>query len=1110
MMHRDEPQRNSSTICYPCPNRRFVVGLLLVLMVFSQRRLPADESLGKLLHFYCAACHNAEHQEAELDLTRFVEKPELLRTDWRLLSKISAAVESTTMPPTDAERQPNAKDCAAIIAGLKLEFAAVAELQRDNPGTVVMTRLSRHEFRNVMRDLSGGIVLDAGRMLPQEGGAGEGFSNVGEAQGMTAPQFEKYVEAAKSVLLHLRVTPKGFIWSSLPHEPVDEPAVARKEATDNIIAWHVAQQQKWGEEHRDDLQRMLGFTHAAYLEAAWRYRWRKELGLAETEIEQFAWCPLIPEVHIVPGLVARHELERDSVVVLSRVALQKWWDILNGDDRNSPFAKWATQWRALPGPENISAKQLRNKCVEIIAGPTADAGLPVAGDFAPPYELSFQETKEEVLSAAKEGYWPFRIEIGDAKELFLVVTDAGDGNRGESATWRKGRFQFKDGTAKPWQEATKVVGADSGREFAFGTSFKDGRKLPPDSIGVRPPGALKIAVPEGATLFELEMALDRESIGQSSVQALVLYEKPKSQGYIPGRPVFGGKTAASHQAQGNALTKEREQRLRKRNLAEANHTKIGLNAERNVFAKWTRTKIEHIGGPWPTHEEDKDDRTAPYFLSVAQARSNASTADLAQLLVLEDRLASIAQVPHQELLTELRSAGFEDAKEGVMPSTAQDVNKDQFERLVAAVDKAEQQLANAVHEMVIDFARRAWRRPPTSAEGDVLLRLYRQGREQGLSLDSSVKTSLLMVLASPHFLYRGTHAGANGDANLSNDYELASRLSFFLWASIPDDELLALAGDNSLGNVMVLKAQARRMLRDSRATSLATDFASQLWGFADFDQFTGPDMERFSEFTPALREAMHEEVIRFLDDLFRNDLPLTGLLDADYTFANELLARHYGLPASEDWARVAVPPERGGLATMGLFLTKTSLPLRTSPVQRGVWIMEHLLGRDLPNPPPVNPLSDEDKSADGLNIRQQLERHRAEASCARCHDRIDPLGISLENFDAIGRWRTTERDGSPVTNVAMTQDGVELNGTVGLKDYLVSQRVDFFRHFNRKLLGYALGRATQPGDLWLLDRMQQRLDQKECGLTSVVEEIVTSNQFRNVLSKNESVSERTP
>jgi hypothetical protein len=377
------------------------------------------------------------------------------------------------------------------------------------------------------------------------------------------------------------------------------------------------------------------------------------------------------------------------------------------------------------------------------------------------------------------------------------------------------------------------------------------------------------------------------------------------------------------------------------------------------------------------------------------------------------------------------------------------------------------------------------------------------------------------VLVSSDFLYRETDTLVCSDQKRTDksvcltSNTLASRLSFFLWASIPDGELLRLAAADKLRDPAVLVAQAKRMLKDPRAASLATDFASQLWGFGDFESFTGPDEKRFAEFTPALRQAMFDEVTTFLTDLIRNDRPLTALLDADYTFANAELAKHYGLKWEENQTRrpgdkettplspspllkVSLSSERGGLPTMALFLTKTSLPLRTSPVQRGVWVVEQFLGRKIPAPPPnVGKISEDEKSADGLPIRDQLAKHRADANCAACHARFDAMGVSLENFDPIGRWRTADRSGDAIVSTDTLHDGTELNGITGLKKYLREHQDEVFRHFTRKLLGYALGRAVLVGDRALLDRMNTSLAQDGYKFSSLVEAIVSSPQFTN-------------
>ncbi|WP_395750593.1 DUF1588 domain-containing protein [Prosthecobacter sp.] len=924
---------------------------------------------------FCFKCHDATQTEGDLDLEAFVSQPPGAEHAVTL-EDIILRIEEGDMPPKKSRKQPTALERAEMNAWARRQIDSLAEASMDDPGAVAMARLTRPEYRNVIRDLSGGIVPNAGEYLPNEGGAGEGFSNVGEAQGMGVAQFEKYLEAAKGTLRHLRVSPHdGLIWSTVAREPADDQKSQIKEGVDDVIGWYIAQQQKWGREHRDDLQQKFGFSDAAYLEAAWRYRWRAEQGQANATFARIA-----------------HGYE----VPLAPVVLEKWFAILSAAEPREPFVAWATAWQALGG----QTKDVRARCNEIVSGKGAHDRQ--SGPAAPPYEVSFHEAITEVVGSATErGVWPFRLAIGDAKELFFVVTDAGDGAQGEFAVWRAGRFQMSDGTARPWQEVSKVTGANSGRGFPFGKDY-NGRALPPDSIGVKPPGALRVSVPPGAVTFELELALAPQSVGRSSVQAIVLKEKPKSQSYIPGRMVFGGKPSGARDAKTDQQAKELQKALRKRNVAEANLTKIGLSAERNVLAGWTRTPLEVLGGPWPEHVADKEEPLAPYHLTVAQARRNAREQDRALLLTLEDRLFALAQPLPDETL-EAR-----------------------------------------VREWLNVFATRAWRRPLAGGEKENLMQLYRDSAKPGVSFDSAMKVPLMTVLMSPNFIYRRAS-------------ELPSRLSFFLWASIPDAELLS----EDLSNPEVLKTQTARMLRDPRAAALAEVFGAQVWHFEGFENHTGPDEKRFPDFTAERRQEMLHDVHATLNHVFLKDAPLSRLLDEDC------------------------------LATKPLFLTQTSLPLRTSPVQRGAWVVETLIGRRIPPPPPNVPqISADEKSAAGLNIQQQLAKHRSEANCAACHAKIDPPGIALENFDPIGRWRDTQRDGSPIVNSDKLTDGSEIKGVEGLKAWLKSREPEFRANFNRKLLGYALGRAVLPGDKHLLERMAD-----QGTFSATVQTIVSSPQF---------------
>jgi hypothetical protein len=941
---------------------------------------PADAPAA--FEAFCYLCHDAIQAEGELDLESFLSTP-LDGSGAPTLEGILRQLQDEDMPPRKSRRQPTPEERSGMIAWAQDRLDALAEAGRDDPGPVVMSRLTREEYRRVLRDLTGGVVMTAGTYLPNEGGAGEGFSNVGAAQGMGVAPVEKYLEAAKGALAHLRVSPHdGLVWSAAPREPVETAAAQIQEGVDDLVAWHVAQQQKWGALHREALEARFGSAHAVYLAAAKK--------------SSLGFSPTLEGIGLEPDL-------------LSPVALEKWRRILASHAPDSPFADWATAWRALPA--DLSDGDLLAACQAIVRGGSPPAE---SGDFAPPYEISFHEAREEVLEAAtKEGRWPFRIDLADAKELFLVVTDAGDGGRGESAMWRKGRFVFRDGSAKPWQDAVQVIGANSGKPFAWGVDGEGSKTLGPDAIGVRPPGALKLAVPENAIVFEVDLALDPNRTRPASIQALVLKEKPKSQSYVPGRHVFGGKER-DHDA-ASQKDKERDRLLRKRNVSEANLTKVGLNAERNLFAAWTRTPLEAIGGPWPDQPEEQAEPDAPYHYTVAEVLRNATPEDLAGLGLLQDRLVALTRPLPEEW------------------------------------------------KFGAGFARRAWRRDLHPSERERLARLYREALRPGTSYDRAMKVPLLAVLMSPQFLYKEASASAEAGSGLGlqpvprSSRQLASRLSFFLWASLPDDELLAA----DLTRPEVLRAQTRRMLRDPRAAALAEVFAAQVWQFEDFERFTGPDEKRFPEFTPERRREMLDEVHAALNRVFLEDAPLTRLLDEDC------------------------------LAAKPLFLTKTSLALRTSPVQRGAWVVETLLGRRIPPPPPDVPrLSEDEKSAAGLNIRQQLARHRADANCAACHAKIDPPGIALENFDPIGRWRETERDGSPLVNHETLPDGTELQGLDGLKAWLLSRRDEFRAHVHRKLLGYALGRAVLPGDRALLERLNRHET-----FSATVTEIVTSPQF---------------
>lgn len=335
-----------------------------------------------------------------------------------------------------------------------------------------------------------------------------------------------------------------------------------------------------------------------------------------------------------------------------------------------------------------------------------------------------------------------------------------------------------------------------------------------------------------------------------------------------------------------------------------------------------------------------------------------------------------------------------------------------------------------------------------------------------------------------------------------SDFALASRLSYFLWSSMPDAELLRHAAAGDLHKAEVLVAQAKRMLRDPKARGLATEFAGHWLDFRRFQEHNSVDRGRFPQFTDDLRNAMFEEPVRFFQDVAANDHSVLDFLNANYTWVNPVLARHYGMPTlkSNDWARIddANTYGRGGLLPMAVFLTGNSPGLRTSPVKRGYWVVRRVLGEVIPPPPPTVPELPADEAKLGeLTLRETLAKHREHASCAGCHNRFDSIGLVFEGYGPVGERREKDLGGHPVETRATFPDGTDGTGLEGLRTYLREKRpAEFVDNLCRKLLAYGLGRSLIPGDDGTIDEMKARLAANGYRFGTMVEAIVTSRQFR--------------
>ena len=417
-----------------------------------------------------------------------------------------------------------------------------------------------------------------------------------------------------------------------------------------------------------------------------------------------------------------------------------------------------------------------------------------------------------------------------------------------------------------------------------------------------------------------------------------------------------------------------------------------------------------------------------------------------------------------------------------------------------AVAAAGEQSACA-RRILAGLARRAYRRPVTPADLDILLGFFDEGRAEG-GFDAGIELALRWLLASPEFVLRverDPDGVAAGTSYAISDLELASRLSFFLWSSIPDDELLDLAVAGRLREPDVLERQTRRMLADERSRALVTSFASQ-WLHLRNVPAVVPDEDRFPDVGEGLRQAMQRETELFVDSVFREDRNVLDLLTADYTFVNERLARHYGMPRvyGSHFRRVRVANEaRRGLLGHASILAVTSYPNRTSPVLRGKWVLENLLGTPPALPPPDVPaLEETTRSGEALSMREATERHRANPVCASCHRLMDPPGFALEQFDAVGRFRTRTEVNTPIDASGELPDGARFDGAAGLRAALVRTPERFVGTLTEKLLTYALGRGLEPYDAPTVRAITRDAAHDDYRFSSLIVGIVRSAPFR--------------
>lgn len=630
----------------------------------------------------------------------------------------------------------------------------------------------------------------------------------------------------------------------------------------------------------------------------------------------------------------------------------------------------------------------------------------------------------------------------------------------------------------------------------FGRHPAGGAGIDPVSLCVKAPSLIEVNLPadfaEGCELVASGI-LDPASGKEGTVQIQVVAEKPKAaSGVVAGRVTEINKN--STWTDNNRSLEYSTPILVSEGSASNQRIEKAFEQFRNLFpAALCYSRIVPVD----------EVVTLTLFYREDQHLSR---------LMLDDQQAATLDRYWNELHFVSRDAlTLVDGFNQLMEFATQDADPKVFEPLRKPIyDRAhafEQQLLEAEPlqlQQLLKFAAQAYRRPLKPQEAEELQGLYKKLRELEMPHDEAFRFMIARVLVAPAFLYRiEPQSAGSGDPKAVtpvSDWALASRLSYFLWSTLPDAELHELALVGKLHEPDTLAAQAKRMLKSDRIHALSTQFACQWLEVRDFDSHSEKSEQVFPTFNE-LRGDMYEETVHFFTDLFERDGSVLEILNADHTFLNEALAKHYGIPdvTGPEWRRVNGVQKygRGGIFGFATTLAMQSGASRTSPILRGNWVLEAVLGEKLPKPPKNVPPLPETETETDLTVRQLVEKHRAIESCAHCHDRIDAFGFSLEGFDAIGRRRDTDLGGRPIDVSVALADGTKFTGEAGLRNYILeTRRDDFLRFFCRKLLGYSLARGVQLSDEPLLDEMVASLKAHDYRFSSAVETIVRSPQFR--------------
>ena len=1080
--------------------RLLPLGLLLTVpfdTALAEAAEPFRETVLPFVKTYCLECHNPKKTEGELDLTRY-SSAEAVAKDYRKWEHVVTFVTKEEMPPPDA-KQPTPAERGEVLGVLGKLMLQEARKTAGDPGVVLPRRLSNAEYNYAIRDLTG-VDIRPADSFPIDPASGEGFSNTGEALVMSPNLFKKYYAAAQHVADHVLLTPTRMEFA--PH-PVVTFADQNKLTEQAILRFY--------EQHQVD--------YARNLTAAWLFRHRPADRQAVT-IEDWA---------------VEHKLSPKYFRLL--------WNALNaGTSDDKHLVSWLRQrWNDLPKPTDTkeapsaAIRALANDIRRLsgqLCSPETEAIVSNAGNgpvqhidrrkktaatrdtFNPAAITDSRRLHAEVVNTADK---PVTIvvrvsSVGDATDDGFVILKGMNFSASAPAQYKPNdpqkNLSLKTLLAEHAPEELKRLN--------WGT-HPLGQDVDADSLVLRVPSIVSIEVPAKAVgearhkHVYAEAALDRANSKAGLVRVIVAESRSDTATSLPlinpehavardfaassetfcklfpNRFYFAddtrGLSAGFHLIEGFFRD---DQPLCKLVLSEAENRELDQLWDDLYFVTGVTEKM--LRGFVFFERSERNFMKHPDFDSIKEEDPELTSEEtlnrFEQIYLARSGVKGSAEEIEQHPVHSF----FEEFRQGLKRRAAQ---------WQAAVPVYQQRLQQ--------FAQAAYRRPLTKTEQQTISQFFNAAANpESLGIEQAVRATVVRILVSPNFCYRADAVPPGDGVKPLPDLALASRLSFFLWSSVPDAELLTLAEAGQLNNEATLKAQTRRMLKDPKVSSFALEFFGQWLNYRDFRQAEAVNRTIFPAFDDPLKQAMFEEPTRLVTHVLHNDLPITELLRSDTTFVNKRLAQHYGLPfsgAADEWqlATGLHQQGRGGLLGMAVFLTKNSQPQRTSPVKRGFWVVHKLLGEHIPPPPPdVAVLPAKETDTDGKTIRQLLAMHTEDVKCARCHQRFDPIGLAMEGFDSIGRSRAKDLAGRAIDNVVQLPTGEQARGVAEFSEYLAKhRRLDFTHTLNRKLLGYALGRSLQLSDLVLLEIMEATLQETDYRVVPLFEAVVTSPVFRN-------------